>query len=532
MLYQYGNAANVAAHYTGTGPEILADLPTITHFVAGLGTTGTIMGAGAYLREHRPEIEIVAAEPRYGELVYGLRNLDEGFVPELYDPAVLTRRYSVGVADALRRTRELAVTEGIFAGISTGAILHAALGVATQADRRGTPADIASWSATAAGSICRRVRTKAPLSRPPQRWRGLGVTTTLTKQRERDTPAAPATATGAPRQSSRDPYLDLVRAWAILRVVLVHILGTARWRCSGGRPRLSWHPGCRWCSSSRCAGRKVAGLVGQVVDHARLLARPIPPAAAAVLGVSAGSGHDGAGAGRDPPRRPLHRLPYARTVLAFVPFIDPITSPMGFNGVVHLWFLVVIAWMMLLAPGLVWLASPGAVVAAGGCVGVLVGDGGARARSCVRVRRGQRGGALHVLLRLGFLVHRRQAGQRRRPARSGRPVTGSGAWTGGADWLPAPSPSGPAGWFGSGEHPLAVQASIAVHGLLGLGWLCWILAARPGLVRVAQSIPRLLNLITRRTLTIYLWGGRAPRWRPGRSTTAACLRRWRWVCSC
>lgn len=143
MLYQYGNAANVAAHYTGTGPEILADLPTITHFVAGLGTTGTIMGAGAYLREHRPEIEIVAAEPRYGELVYGLRNLDEGFVPELYDPAVLTRRYSVGVADALRRTRELAVTEGIFAGISTGAILHAALGVATQADRRGTPADIA-----------------------------------------------------------------------------------------------------------------------------------------------------------------------------------------------------------------------------------------------------------------------------------------------------------------------------------------------------------------------------------------------------
>ena len=81
MLYQYGNPANALAHYEGTGPEILADLPTITHFVAGLGTTGTLMGAGRFLREHVPGISIVAAEPRYGELVYGLRNLDEGFVP-------------------------------------------------------------------------------------------------------------------------------------------------------------------------------------------------------------------------------------------------------------------------------------------------------------------------------------------------------------------------------------------------------------------------------------------------------------------
>ncbi|MEO8330522.1 MAG: cysteine synthase family protein, partial [Candidatus Nanopelagicales bacterium] len=85
MLYQYGNPANADAHYRGTGPEILADLPTITHFVAGLGTTGTLMGAGRYLREQVPGVQIVAAEPRYGELVYGLRNLDEGFVPELYD---------------------------------------------------------------------------------------------------------------------------------------------------------------------------------------------------------------------------------------------------------------------------------------------------------------------------------------------------------------------------------------------------------------------------------------------------------------
>ncbi len=143
MLYQYGNPANAEAHYVTTGPEILADLPTITHFVAGLGTTGTLMGAGRYLREHKPDVQIVAAEPRYGELVYGLRNLDEGFVPELYDPSVLTTRYSIGPRDALKRTRELLDQEGIFAGISTGAILHAAMGLANSAVKAGESADIA-----------------------------------------------------------------------------------------------------------------------------------------------------------------------------------------------------------------------------------------------------------------------------------------------------------------------------------------------------------------------------------------------------
>ena len=143
MLYQYGNQANADAHYRGTGPELLADLPTITHFVAGLGTTGTLMGCGRFLRENVPGISIVAAEPRYGELVYGLRNLDEGFVPELYDPDVLTTRFSVGPRDAVRRTRELLEQEGIFAGISTGAILHAALGIAAKAVKAGESADIA-----------------------------------------------------------------------------------------------------------------------------------------------------------------------------------------------------------------------------------------------------------------------------------------------------------------------------------------------------------------------------------------------------
>jgi cysteine synthase len=143
MLYQYGNEANALAHYDGTGPELLADLPEITHFVAGLGTTGTLMGVGRYFRDHKPEVSIVAAEPRYGELVYGLRNLDEGFVPELYDSTLIDARFSVGPRDAVRRVRELLDAEGIFAGISTGAILHAALAQAARAVKARERADIA-----------------------------------------------------------------------------------------------------------------------------------------------------------------------------------------------------------------------------------------------------------------------------------------------------------------------------------------------------------------------------------------------------
>ncbi|MBI2244759.1 MAG: pyridoxal-phosphate dependent enzyme, partial [Nocardioides sp.] len=143
VLYQYGNAANALAHEEGTGPELLADLPSITHFVAGLGTTGTLMGVSRFFRAHKADVRIVAAEPRYGELVYGLRNLDEGFVPELYDADLIDSRFSVGPRDAVRRVRELLELEGIFAGISTGAILHAALGQAAKAVKAGESADIA-----------------------------------------------------------------------------------------------------------------------------------------------------------------------------------------------------------------------------------------------------------------------------------------------------------------------------------------------------------------------------------------------------
>jgi [CysO sulfur-carrier protein]-thiocarboxylate-dependent cysteine synthase len=127
MLYQYGNPANPRAHETTTAVEIFNDCPEITHLVAGLGTGGTLMGCARGLRAVAPNVRIVAAEPEYGELVYGLRNLDEGFVPEVIDTSLLDRRLKVGTANALKRTRELLQQEGIFAGLSSGAALHVAL---------------------------------------------------------------------------------------------------------------------------------------------------------------------------------------------------------------------------------------------------------------------------------------------------------------------------------------------------------------------------------------------------------------------
>jgi [CysO sulfur-carrier protein]-thiocarboxylate-dependent cysteine synthase len=142
MLYQYGNPANAEAHYLTTAPEILEDLPEVTHVVAGLGTTGTLMGIGRFFADKKPEVKIIAAEPRYGESVYALRNLDEGFVPELYDERYVTSRFSVGARDEVRRVRELLEREGIFAGLSSGAILHAALAQAAKAGKAGESADI------------------------------------------------------------------------------------------------------------------------------------------------------------------------------------------------------------------------------------------------------------------------------------------------------------------------------------------------------------------------------------------------------
>jgi [CysO sulfur-carrier protein]-thiocarboxylate-dependent cysteine synthase len=126
MPYQYGNPANPQAHYDTTGPEILTDCPEIDVFVAGLGTGGTLMGVSRYLRERKPGVRIVAAEPLPGEHVQGLRSLDEGFIPEILDPTLLDAKYLVSNLDALTALRELVFREGIFGGPSCGAVLVAA----------------------------------------------------------------------------------------------------------------------------------------------------------------------------------------------------------------------------------------------------------------------------------------------------------------------------------------------------------------------------------------------------------------------
>lgn len=123
MPFQYGNSANPLSHYETTAPEILQDLPEVTAFVAGLGTGGTVTGVGRRLKQYDPAIKVYAAEPEYGDLVYGLRNLDEGYVPEVLDQSVLDSRIKVNSLQALAFTRRLAEEEGIFAGVSTGASL-------------------------------------------------------------------------------------------------------------------------------------------------------------------------------------------------------------------------------------------------------------------------------------------------------------------------------------------------------------------------------------------------------------------------
>jgi cysteine synthase B len=135
MPFQYGNPANPRAHYEGTGEEIVRDLPEVSHLVAGLGTGGTLTGAGRRLKEHNADVKVIAAEPELGELVYGLRSLDEGFVPPILDESILDGKQLVGAEDALRWTRELAEREGIFAGISSGAVLHVAARTAERLER-------------------------------------------------------------------------------------------------------------------------------------------------------------------------------------------------------------------------------------------------------------------------------------------------------------------------------------------------------------------------------------------------------------
>ena len=136
--YQYGNDSNPRAHYEGTGPEIWQDVPEITHFVAGLGTSGTLMGIGTYLKEQNPAVQIVAIEPPLGELVEGLRNLDEGYVPPVFDMwngrQLLDRKRVVRPRESIEWTRRLVTECGVFAGLSAGAALAGAAKVAAEID--------------------------------------------------------------------------------------------------------------------------------------------------------------------------------------------------------------------------------------------------------------------------------------------------------------------------------------------------------------------------------------------------------------
>jgi cysteine synthase B len=135
MPYQYGNPANPAAHYDGTAVEILDELDSVAAFVAGLGTGGTLMGVGRRLKEANPETKIVAAEPMQGELVQGLRSLDDGFIPPIIDLSVLDRKIMVSNRDAIVWTQRLLHDEGMFAGVSTGAIAAIAVRIADELDQ-------------------------------------------------------------------------------------------------------------------------------------------------------------------------------------------------------------------------------------------------------------------------------------------------------------------------------------------------------------------------------------------------------------
>ncbi len=135
MLYQYGNSGNPGAHYETTGPEIIEALPDLTHFVAGLGTGGTLMGVGRRLKEYNPQIKIVAAAPEPDDFISGLRSLEEGFIPPILDISLLDSRMLVSSLNAFRTTKELLDKEGIFAGVSSGSVVYAALRQAERLDQ-------------------------------------------------------------------------------------------------------------------------------------------------------------------------------------------------------------------------------------------------------------------------------------------------------------------------------------------------------------------------------------------------------------
>ena len=135
MPYQYGNPANPLAHYETTAAEIVRDCPEVDVLVAGLGTGGTLMGCARRLKEHNPRIRIVAVEPHPGDLVQGLRSLEEGFIPPILDTNLLDSKIIVDSRCAFAATKDLTTKEGVFAGVSSGAVIHCAIRVAHRMER-------------------------------------------------------------------------------------------------------------------------------------------------------------------------------------------------------------------------------------------------------------------------------------------------------------------------------------------------------------------------------------------------------------
>ena len=135
MPYQYGNSANPAAHYETTGCEIIEELPEVDTFVAGLGTGGTLMGVGRRLKEHNPNVKVIAVAPEPGDYIQALRSLEEGFIPPILDLTLLDSRIMVSSVDAFHMTKELLQREGIFAGISSGSVVYGALKIAQRMER-------------------------------------------------------------------------------------------------------------------------------------------------------------------------------------------------------------------------------------------------------------------------------------------------------------------------------------------------------------------------------------------------------------
>lgn len=167
-LYQYGNDSNPRAHYDTTGPEIWRDCPEITHFVAGLGTSGTLMGVGTYLKRRRADIQVVAIEPPQGEKVEGLRSLDDGYIPPVFDAwggrALLDRKRVVRPRESIEWARRLVTECGVLAGLSAGAALAGAAKVAADVDGDATIVFIvadAAWKYLSTGAYTDDLETAA-----------------------------------------------------------------------------------------------------------------------------------------------------------------------------------------------------------------------------------------------------------------------------------------------------------------------------------------------------------------------------------